>query len=166
MFEFINKNEEIDALVNRTIVEEFDYVNKISFLHSAVRKYFPEIYQDNLNGLSEPFSKLLELKETYEREVGKSLNEPSYSVLNIGGFLDSIIGDDIEEAQANIDKLDKLFKTAVRLEVEKRLAGNAPKGNGAAASAEMTKEEYMKLPLSKQQELYATNRELVEKLLK
>ena len=95
MFEFINKNEEIDALVNRTIVEEFDYVNKISFLHSAVRKYFPEIYQDNLNGLSEPFSKLLELKETYEREVGKSLNEPSYSVLNIGGFLDSIIGDHV-----------------------------------------------------------------------
>ena len=105
MFEFINKNEEIDSLVNRTIVEEFDYVNKISFLHSAVRKYFPEIYQDNLNGLSEPFSKLLELKETYEREVGKSLNEPSYSVLNIGGFLDSIIGDDIEETIENVKEL-------------------------------------------------------------
>ena len=39
------------------------------------------------------------------------------------------IGDDIEAAQANIDKLDKLFKAAVKAEVEKRLAGNTPKGN-------------------------------------
>ena len=105
MFEFINKNEEIDALVNRTIVEEFDYVNKISFLHSAVKKYFPELYQDNLNGLSDPFSKLLELKETYEREIGRELAEPSYSVLNIGEFLDSIIGEDIEETIGSVKEL-------------------------------------------------------------
>lgn len=50
-----------------------------------------------------------------------------------------VINDDIEASQANIDKLDKLFKAAVKMEVEKRLAGNTPKGNGAS-SAEITKE--------------------------
>ena len=39
------------------------------------------------------------------------------------------VGDNVEDAQANIEALDKLFKTAVKVEVEKRLVGNAPKGN-------------------------------------
>ena len=57
-------------------------------------------------------------------------------------FADIIsINDDIEASQANIDKLDKLFKAAVKAEVEKRLAGagNTPKGNGTNP-AEITKE--------------------------
>ena len=105
MFEFINSNKEIDAIVNKTIVDEFDYVNKISFLYSAMKKYYPEIYQDNLNGLSDTFSKLLGLKENYEKEMGIGLKEPSYSVLDIGGFLDSIIGDDLDETIGNIKEL-------------------------------------------------------------
>ena len=58
-----------------------------------------------MNGLSDPFSKLLELKETYEREIGRELAEPSYSVLNIGEFLDSIIGEDIEETIGSVKEL-------------------------------------------------------------
>ena len=50
------------------------------------------------------------------------------------------ITDDIEASQANIDKLDKLFKAAVKAEVEKRLAGSAPKGNSSTTTAEITKE--------------------------
>lgn len=48
------------------------------------------------------------------------------------------ITDDLEASQVNIDKLDKLFKAAVRAEVEKRLAGNTPKGNGGSKSANIT----------------------------
>lgn len=40
------------------------------------------------------------------------------------------IGEDVEAAQNNIEALDKLFKAAVKAEVEKRLVGNTPKGNG------------------------------------
>lgn len=57
------------------------------------------------------------------------------------------IGDDIEQAQANIDAFDKLFKAAVKVEVEKRLAGNAPKGNGAAP-AEVTRDTAKKMSLA------------------
>ena len=77
------------------------------------------------------------------------------------------IGDDIEEAQANIDKLDKLFKAAVKAEVEKRIAasGGTPRGNGAAVSGEITKEAFKSMPLSQQMELYKTNPDLYKKLI-
>jgi hypothetical protein len=79
-------------------------------------------------------------------------------------FADIInITDDIEASQANIDKLDKLFKAAVKAEVEKRLAGNAPKGNGGAA-AEITKEDAMKMSMADLQALEKTNPELFNKL--
>lgn len=73
------------------------------------------------------------------------------------------ITDDIEASQANIDKLDKLFKSAVRAEVEKRLAGNAPKGNGGTAEA-MTKEEAKKMSMADRQKLFTSNPELYNKL--
>jgi hypothetical protein len=74
------------------------------------------------------------------------------------------ITDDIEASQANIDKLDKLFKAAVRAEVEKRLAGNAPKGNGGATATEMTKDEAKKMSMADRQHLYNSNPELYKKL--
>lgn len=72
------------------------------------------------------------------------------------------ITDDIEASQAAIDKLDKLFKAAVKAEVEKRLAGTAPKGNGGTP-AEMTKEQWMKLPLAQKQRIANENPELFAK---
>ena len=79
-------------------------------------------------------------------------------------FADIIsITDDIEASQANIDKLDKLFKAAVKAEVEKRLAGNAPKGNGAAP-AEITKDAAKKMSIAEMNELAAKNPDLFNKL--
>ena len=79
-------------------------------------------------------------------------------------FADIItIGDDLQEAQSNIDKLDKLFKAAVRAEVEKRLAGSTPKGNGNI-NTELTKEEAKKLPIAELNRLSVENPELFKKL--
>lgn len=74
-----------------------------------------------------------------------------------------LISDDIEQSQANIDKLDKLFKAAVKAEVEKRLAGNAPKGNGGSP-AEITKESAKKMSMAELNELAEKNPELFNKL--
>ena len=74
------------------------------------------------------------------------------------------INDDIEASQANIDRLDKLFKAAVKAEVEKRLAGNAPKGNGATTTTEITKETAKKMTLAELNELALKNPELYTKL--
>lgn len=73
------------------------------------------------------------------------------------------ITDDIETSQANIDKLDKLFKAAVKTEVEKRLAGNAPKGNGSNP-AEMTKEDAKNLTMAQMMELLEKHPEQYNKL--
>lgn len=74
------------------------------------------------------------------------------------------IGDDIEAAQANIDKLDKLFKLAVKNEVERRLAGNAPKGNGGNATTEITKETAKKMSIAEMDKLSRENPDLFNKL--
>lgn len=74
------------------------------------------------------------------------------------------ITDDIEASQANIDKLDRLFKAAVKAEVEKRLAGSAPKGNGGAVSTEITKESAKKMSMAQLNRLAEENPELFNKL--
>lgn len=79
-------------------------------------------------------------------------------------FADIIsISDDIETSQANIDKLDKLFKAAVTAEVEKRIAGNAPKGN-SAPPAEITRESAKKMSIKELNALAENNPELFNKL--
>lgn len=76
-----------------------------------------------------------------------------------------VISDDIKASQANIDKLDKLFKAAVQAEVERRIAGNTPKG-GNGSSNPMTKAELLKLPINKIQELVDSNPDFYNNLLK
>lgn len=73
------------------------------------------------------------------------------------------INDDITESQANIDKLDKLFKSAVKAEVEKRLAGSTPRGNGSATT-ELTKENARKMSMAEMNKLAQTDPELFKKL--
>lgn len=82
-------------------------------------------------------------------------------------FADIInITDDLEASQQNIDALDRLFKAAVKAEVEKRLAatGGAPKGNTMTGGMEITKESFKAMSLHQQGELYRTNPELYKKL--
>ena len=81
-------------------------------------------------------------------------------------FADIInITDDLEESQQNIDTLDKIFKECVRKEVEKRLAGNTPKGNGVAMGGEITKEQFKQMSLAQQSALYKNDPELYKKLI-
>ena len=75
-----------------------------------------------------------------------------------------IITDDVEANQANIEKLDRLFKAAVKAEVEKRLAGNAPKGNGTTNPAEITKEQARKMTIAQRAALRESNPEQYKKL--
>lgn len=76
-----------------------------------------------------------------------------------------VINDDIETSQANIDKLDKLFKAAVKAEVEKRLAGTAPKGNATYINTgDVTQEQFKQMSLSQQAALASSNPELYKRL--
>ena len=136
-------------------------------LKTQAKKYEKQLSLSKLDGderaKAEKDNRIAELEEQLAQfQIERNKSELK-SVLSSRGlsaeFADIIsIGDDIEAAQANIDKLDKLFKAAVKTEVEKRLAGNAPKGNGASTT-EITKEMARKLSIAELAELERTNPE-------
>lgn len=117
---------------------------------------------------AEKDNRIAELEEQlaqYQIERNKSELKSVLSSRGLSAeFADIIlINDDIEASQANIDKLDKLFKASVKAEVEKRLAGNAPKGNGATAT-EITKESAKKMSMAELNKLLETNPEAFNKI--
>ena len=140
-------------------------------LATQKKKYEKQLSLSKLDGderaKAEKDNRIAELEEQLAQfQIERNKSELK-SVLSSRGlsaeFADIIlINDDIEASQANIDKLDKLFKAAVKAEVEKRLAGNAPKGNGNAP-AEITKEAVMKMSISQLSELERTQPEVFNK---
>ena len=143
-------------------------------LNTQKRKYEKQLSLSKLDGdereKAEKDNRIAELEEKLaEFQIERNKSELK-SVLGTRGlspeFADIIlISDDIEASQANIDKLDKLFKAAVKAEVEKRLAGSAPKGNGTgAAAATITKESARKMSLAELTKLKETQPEVYNKL--
>ena len=142
-------------------------------LKTQQKKYEKQLSLSKLDGderaKAEKDNRIAELEEQLAQfQIERNRSELK-SVLSSRGlsaeFADIImINDDIEASQANIDKLDKLFKSAVKAEVEKRLAGTAPKGNGGSNPAEITKENAKNMSMAELNELAKTNPELFKKL--
>lgn len=141
-------------------------------LATQQKKYEKQLSLSKLDGAerekAEKDNKIAELQEQLAQfQIEKNRSELK-SVLSSRGlsaeFADILnITDDIETSQASIDKLDKLFKAAVKTEVEKRLAGNTPKGNGAS-SAEITKETAQKMSIVELNKMASEQPELFAKL--
>lgn len=141
-------------------------------LKTQQKKYEKQLSLSKLDGdereKAEKDNRIAELEEQLAKfEIERNKSELK-SVLASRGlsaeFADIInITDDIEASQANIDKLDKLFKAAVKAEVERRLAGNTPRGNGANAT-EITKETAKKMSIAEMNALANSDPELFKKL--
>ena len=141
-------------------------------LATQQKKYEKQLSLSRLDGeeraKAEKDNRIAELEEQLAQFTIERNKSELKSVLSSRGlsaeFADIInITDDIEASQSNIDKLDKLFKAAVTAEVEKRLAGNAPRGNGGTP-AEITKETAKKMSLGEMNALKQSNPELFNKL--
>lgn len=134
-------------------------------LKTQQKKFDKQLSLSKLDGTerekAEKDNRIAELEEQLAKfEIERNRSELK-SVLSSRGlsaeFADIVaISDDIEASQANIDKLDKLFKAAVKAEVERRLAGNTPKGNGSTP-AELTKEDARKMSITQMNELMVKN---------
>lgn len=141
-------------------------------LKTQQKKYEQKLSLAKLDGderlKAEKDNRIAELEELVaQMNIEKNKSELK-SVLSSRGlsaeFADLIaITDDITESQAKIDALDKLFKACVKAEVEKRLAGDTPKG-GMAKVGEVTKETAKKMSLAELQQLKATQPELYNNL--
>ena len=141
-------------------------------LETQKKKYEKQLSLSKLDGeereKAEKDNRIAELEEQLAAfQIEKNKSELK-SVLSSRGlsaeFADILsISDDIAASQANIDKLDKLFKAAVKAEVEKRLAGNTPPG-GKNGDKEITKETAKKMSMAELNELASTNPELFAQL--
>ena len=178
--ENINVNETETQVEETTEVKTYTQEEVLALLQSETdkrvtaalktqqKKYEKQLSLSKLDGderiKAEKDNRIAELEQQLaEYQIERNRSELK-SVLSSRGlsaeFADIIsITDDIEASQANIEALDKLFKAAVKTEVEKRLAGNAPKGNGASNPV-VTKESIKKMSVAELQKLKATNPEL------
>lgn len=141
-------------------------------LKTQQKKYEKELSLSKLDGSerekAEKDNRIAELEEQlaqYQVERNKSELKSVLATRGLSAeFADIInINDDIEASQANIDKLDKLFKAAVKAEVEKRLSGSAPKGR-VTETQEITKENAKNMSLAELNHLLETNPEAYNKL--
>lgn len=141
-------------------------------LKTQQKKYEKELSLSKLDGSerekAEKDNRIAELEEQlaqYQVERNKSELKSVLATRGLSAeFADIInINDDIEASQANIDKLDKLFKAAVKAEVEKRLSGSAPKGR-VTETQEITKENVKNMSLAELNHLLETNPEAYNKL--
>ncbi len=71
-------------------------------------------------------------------------------------FVDYIVADDADTMMTNIDNFEKAFKSAVADAVAARIAQPTPK-SGSATQTGLTKEQFRKLTLAQQAEIYTTN---------
>lgn len=142
-------------------------------LKKQEKKYQKQLSLAQLDGderaKAEKDNRIAELEEIVaQMNIEKNKSELK-SVLSSRGlsaeFADLInITDDIKESQEKIDALDKLFKAAVKAEVEKRLAANGGAPRSSSTTGEITKELFTKMSLSQQAQVYKENPELYKRL--
>ena len=180
----VNEGQEQSTIAQQEEVKTYTQEEVLALLQSETdkrvnqalktqqKKYEKQLSLSKLDGeeraKAEKDNRIAELEEQLAQfQIEKNKSELKSVLSNRGlsaEFADIIsINDDIEASQANIDKLDKLFKAAVTAEVEKRLAGNAPKGNGSAP-AEITKESAKKMSLSELNALAESDPDKFKKL--
>ena len=78
-------------------------------------------------------------------------------------FVDYIVAEDAETMLENINVFERAFKSAVSDAVSKKISAPSPK-NGTPQQTGMTREEFRKLNISQQAEIYRTNPKLYEQL--
>lgn len=93
---------------------------------------------ESADRIAELEQQLAELqKERNKSELRQALTARGLS----GEFADILaLGEDAQSALDNVEALDRLFKASVKEEVEKRLAGAVPKGNGNSKPSKSIKE--------------------------
>ena len=95
-----------------------------------------------------------------KNEASKILSEKGISL----SLVDFVVADDADTMKANIDLLTKAFNASVKAEVEKRLGSNNPKKN-LQSEGSITKEQFRKMNIPQQSELFITNPDLYKRLV-
>ena len=116
------------------------------------------------------YNQKLEELERREREFTITQNKlEATKVLSSRGlpveFVDYIVAEDAETMLENINVFEQAFKSAVSDAVAKKISNPSPK-TGSAKQTGMTREEFMKLNVAQEAEIYRTNPKLYSQLTK
>lgn len=112
----------------------------------------------------------LKLIKEREKEMAlkENLMEASNVMLKRGlpiEFVDYVLADDAETMLDNINTFEKSFNTAVQDAVNKKVSTPSPgAGRSSNSSAAITKEQFNKMTLAQQSELYRNDQELFKAL--
>ena len=114
------------------------------------------------------YSQRLEELENREREFTLAQNElEATKVMSNRGlpiaFVKYVIAEDADTMMENITNFEREWKSAIADGVAQKMASPAPKG-GSAKQTGLTKEEFRKMSVAQQTEIYRTNPELYKQL--
>ena len=104
--------------------------------------------------------------EAREKEFNLAQNKASKVLANRNlpvEFVDYIVAEDADTMLENINIFEKAFKAAVADAVNKKIASPTPK-SGSVKQTGITKEEFKKMNLAQQAEIYKTNPALYKEL--
>lgn len=108
--------------------------------------------------LAERESKIL--KQELLNEVSKQMTEKNLPS-EAASFL---VAQDAEQSAMNINKFQELFQKAVQLEVTKRVSVGTPNAATGADNGAITKEQFNKMNVRQQAQLYQTQPKVYEAL--
>lgn len=104
MFEFEkikNNKEEAIRLVNKILIDEINYINKLCFVYSFMKEKHSDIFSENLSKLLAQINKLKNLKDYFEDSIqDKSdivLDEKVASLSEIKINAEEMFSEDIDE---------------------------------------------------------------------
>lgn len=138
--EFENKQAEAEKLraMDENQRREYEYTQKLQELENKEREF--AIAQNKLEATKVMANRDLPIE-----------------------FVDYIVAEDAETMMNNITVFETAFKSAVADAVAKKIASPAPKG-GSVKQTGITKEEFRKMNIAQQTEIYRTNPELYKQL--
>lgn len=148
----------IDKRVSQALAtqkKKLDEANKLANMTADEKREHE--YNEKLKALEEREAKLA--RAELMTELTKQLSEKNLPLESA----DFLIGKDAETTSENLKSFEKMFNKAVSAQVASKLGGNAPQAE-TANNGTMTKEQFKKLTLQQQSELYRTNPELYSAL--
>ena len=172
-------NKDKDKDTDNIIITQSELDKKIQqaiFTNSQneKKKYEKELAkQKSLIGLDDQ-ARLIEEKKQLEEQLAEfqmtNLKYETAKVLSNKGlnaeFVDFVVGKDAETTQANIDKLDKLFKAEVLKEVTKKINSTGTKNSNNSSTGEVTREQFKKMNIAERTAILKSNPELFKELSK
>ena len=177
----VNENKDKENKDNDTItISQADLDKKIQQAiyknsQNEKKKYERELEkQKSLIGLDDK-QRLEEEKKQLEEQLEEykltNIKLDTVKVLEKRGLSATLVDilvttTDIEVVQANIDKLDKAFKQAVNDAVAKRVTSTGTKNSNNSNNTGITKEQFKKMSIAEQTQLFNENKELYMQLAK